>query len=93
MCVFVLVCGVGDVAMLAADLVGPKGRVVGIDRSAEALDLARDRARGAGYANVKFRQDAAEDFADINSFDLRSADMCSSTKPIRRTLSKRRPHM
>jgi SAM-dependent methyltransferase len=32
-------CGAGDVAMLAADLVGPKGRVVGIDRSAEALDL------------------------------------------------------
>ena len=63
-------CGAGDVAMLAADLVGPKGRVVGIDRSAEALDLARNRARGAGYANVKFRQDAAEDFADINSFDL-----------------------
>jgi ubiquinone/menaquinone biosynthesis C-methylase UbiE len=43
-------CGAGDVAMLAADLVGPKGCVVGIDRSAEALDLARNRARGAGYA-------------------------------------------
>src|SRR4029077_17611750 len=27
-------CGVGDVAMLAADLVGPTGSVVGIDRDA-----------------------------------------------------------
>jgi len=28
-------CGVGDVAMLAADLVGPTGSVVGIDRNAD----------------------------------------------------------
>jgi 2-polyprenyl-3-methyl-5-hydroxy-6-metoxy-1,4-benzoquinol methylase len=63
-------CGAGDVAMLAADLVGPSGHVVGIDRSAEALDLARDRARGAGYANIEFHQGAAEDFADLKSFDL-----------------------
>jgi ubiquinone/menaquinone biosynthesis C-methylase UbiE len=27
-------CGAGDVAMLAADLVGPSGSVVGIDRDA-----------------------------------------------------------
>ena len=30
-------CGVGDVAFVAADLVGPDGYVIGVDRSAEAL--------------------------------------------------------
>ena len=30
-------CGVGDVAFVAADLVGPDGYVVGVDRSPEAL--------------------------------------------------------
>ena len=34
-------CGCGDVAMLAAELVGPNGTVVGIDRSADVLAVAR----------------------------------------------------
>ena len=61
-------CGAGDVASGRSRW--SKGLVVGIDRSAEALDLARDRARGAGYANVEFHQDASNDFAELNSFDL-----------------------
>jgi len=36
--------GMGDVALLAADMVGPGGWVVGIDRDAAALDHARRRA-------------------------------------------------
>jgi 2-polyprenyl-3-methyl-5-hydroxy-6-metoxy-1,4-benzoquinol methylase len=63
-------CGAGDVAMLAADLVGPRGSVVGIDRNAEALALARDRARSAGYANIEFPQAAAEDFPGPAAFDF-----------------------
>jgi SAM-dependent methyltransferase len=62
-------CGSGDVAMLAAELVGPNGAVVGIDRSAEALAVARERAT-AGYANIEFRESAAEDFVDQAPFDL-----------------------
>ncbi|HET7447040.1 MAG TPA: class I SAM-dependent methyltransferase [Methyloceanibacter sp.] len=63
-------CGTGDVAMLAAELVGPKGDVVGIDRSDEAICLARDRASRAGYGNIEFRSGAAEVFADFATFDL-----------------------
>ena len=33
--------GAGDVALLLADLVGPGGEVVGVDRAAAALDTAR----------------------------------------------------
>src|SRR5262244_2296179 len=35
--------GAGDVAFLAAQLVGPAGQVVGVDRSATALARARTR--------------------------------------------------
>lgn len=47
-------CGTGDVSLLAADLVGPRGAVVGIDRSAEAVAAARDRAAALGYGRVTF---------------------------------------
>jgi len=47
-------CGVGDVAFVAAELVGPDGRVVGVDRWPEAIARARLRAGQAGLAQVQF---------------------------------------
>jgi SAM-dependent methyltransferase len=53
--------GRGDVAFLAAELVGETGAVVGFDRSREALEIARERAAAAGIGNVSFEVgDAAE---------------------------------
>jgi ubiquinone/menaquinone biosynthesis C-methylase UbiE len=46
--------GAGDVALLAADLVGPSGSVVGIDANPLVLDTARERATAAGRTNVTF---------------------------------------
>jgi ubiquinone/menaquinone biosynthesis C-methylase UbiE len=46
--------GVGDVALLAARLVGPAGEVVGIDRDGAALAKARTRAAAAGLNNILF---------------------------------------
>src|SRR5206468_6380306 len=37
-------CGVVDVSLLAAKLVGPRGMVLGVDRSAESTDIAERRA-------------------------------------------------
>lgn len=37
-------CGTGDASLLIAKLVGPSGLVAGVDRSAEAIDLAQRRA-------------------------------------------------
>jgi SAM-dependent methyltransferase len=48
-------CGVGDVSFLAAAFVGPTGTVLGIDRSAEALAVARERAAEAGADNITFK--------------------------------------
>ena len=47
-------CGAGDVAFLAAALVGPNGEVVGADHSAAAVEWAVARAQEQGISNVKF---------------------------------------
>jgi SAM-dependent methyltransferase len=55
--------GAGDVAFIAAELVGPSGHVTGVDRNPAVLDLARARAERAGLSNVEFRQ------ADLETFE------------------------
>jgi SAM-dependent methyltransferase len=52
--------GAGNVAMIAAELVGPEGVVVGIERDAGAVDHARRHVAAAGLANVEFRQGDAQ---------------------------------
>jgi SAM-dependent methyltransferase len=47
-------CGVGDTSFLAASMVGPTGRVIGIDASREAVATAAPRAAAAGLNNVSF---------------------------------------
>jgi ubiquinone/menaquinone biosynthesis C-methylase UbiE len=48
-------CGAGDVSMLAAELVGPAGSVVGVDRDPNIVALASERARAAGQKSVFFQ--------------------------------------
>jgi SAM-dependent methyltransferase len=48
--------GAGDVAFLAADIVGPTGTVVGSDRSSTAIEAARTRAKERELDNVTFRE-------------------------------------
>src|SRR6516225_9762741 len=38
-------CGMGDVSLLAARLVGPSGHVTGIDRDPVIIEKARQRSR------------------------------------------------
>jgi 2-polyprenyl-3-methyl-5-hydroxy-6-metoxy-1,4-benzoquinol methylase len=47
--------GVGDVALLAAGMVGGSGQVVGIDSDIAALKVAEGRARQQGLRNVLFQ--------------------------------------
>jgi SAM-dependent methyltransferase len=46
--------GAGDVAFLAAELVGPDGSVTGTDRAGTALEVARQRASARTLSNVRF---------------------------------------
>jgi ubiquinone/menaquinone biosynthesis C-methylase UbiE len=63
-------CGAGDVAMLAAEMVGASGSVVGIDRNGRVIRIARERAQAAGLRHVAFMEASADDFSDPASFDL-----------------------
>ena len=63
-------CGAGDVSFLAAELVGASGSVVGIDRSPEAIAVARTRALAAGLRNVRFEEAAVGTFSAIEPFDM-----------------------
>src|SRR5215472_4452575 len=49
-------CGSGDVAFLAADLVGAGGEVIGVDRAAEAVNRATARAQARPISNVRFTE-------------------------------------
>ena len=62
-------CGAGDVAFVAADLVGPDGCVVGVDRSTDALARARVRAAHRGLTQVQFVEGDIHDPAPGGPFD------------------------
>jgi SAM-dependent methyltransferase len=61
--------GMGDVSMLAAQIVGPSGRVVGVDRDSRALSKARTRADLGGFENVTFLQSEVENLPRSELFD------------------------
>jgi SAM-dependent methyltransferase len=46
--------GSGDVALLAREIVGPTGVVIGVDRAPEAITMATTRAQAHDYHNVLF---------------------------------------
>ncbi len=62
-------CGAGDVSILAAELVGDTGSVIGIDRSPQVIAFARKRLRSAGLRHLAFEDVAVEDFSDPEPFD------------------------
>jgi ubiquinone/menaquinone biosynthesis C-methylase UbiE len=62
-------CGVGDVAMAAADLVGPTGSVLGIDRDAASVAWGNNRVAEAGYKNIHFQVAEFHEFTDAALFD------------------------
>jgi len=63
--------GAGTDSLVAAQMVGPEGRVTGIDMTPEMLTKARGAAAELGLANVEFVESEAESlpFAD-RSFDV-----------------------
>jgi len=70
--------GAGKICFIAAQVVGPKGRVIGVDMNDDMLDMARRHQKtvgdALGYHNVEFRkgriQDLALDLAKLEE-DLR----------------------
>jgi len=56
--------GAGDVALLLADLVGPRGAVTGVEMNPTIVDTARARVRAVGWTNVTFLE------GDVHSINL-----------------------
>ncbi len=61
--------GAGDVALLAAELVGASGAVVGVDRSTPAIEEARKRVAALSLPNVTFLVGDPADLAFDRPFD------------------------
>jgi ubiquinone/menaquinone biosynthesis C-methylase UbiE len=77
-------CGAGLDSLIAAQRVGPEGRVIGIDFSDAMLMRARQAAAQAGIDNVEFRRADAEDLPfDDDSFDVALANGIFNLNPAR----------
>ena len=74
--------GTGKICFIAAQVVGPGGRVVGVDLTDEMLEVARRNApivaKRLGYANVEFRKGRIQDLA----LDLELLDIELKARPI-----------
>lgn len=62
-------CGTGDVSLVAADIVGPEGYVLGIDRGEEALAAAGVKVDRLGVGWVDFERHEIVDFERPADFD------------------------
>ena len=74
--------GTGKICFVAAQIVGPKGKVVGVDMTDEMLEVARRNApivaERIGYTNVEFRKGRIQDLA----LDLELLDRELKQNPI-----------
>ena len=74
--------GTGKICFIAAQVVGPKGRVIGVDMTDEMLQVARTNApiveERIGYRNVEFRKGRIQDLA----LDLEKLDEELKARPI-----------
>jgi ubiquinone/menaquinone biosynthesis C-methylase UbiE len=61
--------GMGDVAMLLAQLVGPLGEVVGVERDANSISRAKARSAAAGFRNVSFLNSDVNNIVNDRPFD------------------------
>src|SRR6266536_3503291 len=74
--------GIGKICFIAAQIVGPKGKVIGIDMTDEMLEVARRNApvvaERIGYSNVEFRKGRIQDL----TLDLELLDRQLKEHPI-----------
>ena len=74
--------GTGKICFIAAQIVGPGGKVIGIDMTDEMLNVARSSAptvaERIGYSNVEFRKGRIQDLA----LDLEKLDAELKARPI-----------
>ncbi|MDI1310993.1 methyltransferase domain-containing protein, partial [Prosthecobacter sp.] len=74
--------GTGKICFIASQVVGPTGRVIGVDMTDDMLEVARRNApivaEKIGHANVEFRKGRIQDLA----LDLEALDQELKRQPI-----------
>src|SRR5213595_2140196 len=74
--------GTGKICFIAAQIVGPNGKVIGVDMTDDMLEVARRNAPAVaerlGFANVEFRKGRIQDLA----LDLEMLDQELKQSPI-----------
>lgn len=70
--------GTGKICFIASQVVGPEGRVIGVDMTSEMLEVARSSApkvaENIGFANVEFRRGRIQDLGlDLDLLEHRLA--------------------
>lgn len=74
--------GTGKICFIASQVVGPEGKVIGVDMTDDMLEVARRNAplvaEKIGYANVEFRKGQIQDLA----LDLEELDKELQAAPI-----------
>lgn len=78
--------GAGFDCFLAADRVGKKGKVIGVDMTPEMVEKARENAANGGYKNVEFRLGEIENLPVADN----SADIVISNCVINLSPDKKR---
>lgn len=77
--------GAGFDCFLAANKVGSKGKVIGVDMTPEMIDKARENARNGNYENVEFRLGEIENIPTAdNSVDVVISNCVINLSPDKR---------
>jgi 2-polyprenyl-3-methyl-5-hydroxy-6-metoxy-1,4-benzoquinol methylase len=77
-------CGVGDVSMLLAEVVGDSGTIVAIDAEPRAIEIARARANANGYRRIEFIVTSDEALTVRSPFDAAFGRyvLCHQPEPV-----------
>ncbi|KAJ7443375.1 S-adenosyl-L-methionine-dependent methyltransferase [Mycena latifolia] len=70
-------CGTGDLALHVAELVGPEGRVIGIEPMADRVAIARERAAAEPRLNVSFFVGSSNTLSKLVKEKVHIVYMCS----------------
>ncbi len=62
-------CGTGASFLFLEDVVGEKGKIVGIEPSTSMIAVARDRVRNAGWKNIFLYENTIEEMVESTQFD------------------------
>ncbi|ACL16479.1 class I SAM-dependent methyltransferase [Methanosphaerula palustris] len=71
-------CGTGVQALNVSEIIGPSGRLTGIDPSTQRIELARKKFAGEPTKNVRFLVGQAEDLGEVPDNSINRAYFCSS---------------